>query len=387
MTSVTTDRRQGLNASIAIKVPCRATTTANITLSGEQTIDGIAIVDGDRVLVKNQTDGIENGIYECDTGTWARTKDWDGTNDIKKGTLIFVHSGTANSGWWYVSTADPITIDTTSVTIAQASTALAVISAFVQTLIDDTDADSFMQTVIASLTAETTPATDDTFVFGDTSEGKGNKMTFENQLKVFNLLTAETAPALADVIALYDNSASAIRKMTPDNFFKIMNLFTEDAAPDSTADFLLEYDTSASAVKKVLPNRFAATQAQMETATSNDAFGTPGRQHYHLGHPKAILKYAASTSTTPTVVAVYNSLGTLTTSRNTTGDYLLGWVNTLTNAAVFLSASPGTTSPRFLYTDVLSTGSSTAFRLYNQNLNAVPTDTGTIYISIYGDLA
>jgi len=140
MTTTSTSRRQGVNSGSAIKVPCRAATTANITLSGEQSIDGISCVTGDRVLVKDQTAGANNGIYVCDTSTWQRDKDWDGASEIKKGTLVFVHSGTANLGWWYVSTADPITIGTTSVTIARASTELAVISAFAQTILDDTTA-------------------------------------------------------------------------------------------------------------------------------------------------------------------------------------------------------------------------------------------------------
>ncbi len=50
-----TDRNAGLVAAAAIKNPCRVATTANITLSGEQTIDGVAVVAADRVLVKSQT--------------------------------------------------------------------------------------------------------------------------------------------------------------------------------------------------------------------------------------------------------------------------------------------------------------------------------------------
>ena len=51
MTSTSTDRIDGLSAALAIKAPVRVATTANITLSGEQTIDGVAVVEHDRVLV------------------------------------------------------------------------------------------------------------------------------------------------------------------------------------------------------------------------------------------------------------------------------------------------------------------------------------------------
>lgn len=140
MTSTSTDRRQGVNAGAAIKVPCRVATTANITLSGEQTIDGVAVVDGDRVLVKDQTTGSENGIYVADTSAWERALDWDGAFDVQTGTLVKVNAGSTNQGFWYVSTTGTITIDTTSVAIARASTVLAVVTAFAQTLLDDASA-------------------------------------------------------------------------------------------------------------------------------------------------------------------------------------------------------------------------------------------------------
>lgn len=149
MASVSTDRRMGVNGGLAIKVPVRVATTANITLSGEQTIDGVAVVTGDRVLVKNQTSGINNGIYEADSGTWARTPDADGSNDLTFGTLIKVNSGTAGSGFWFVSTTtDPIVIGTTSIAFTNSSTPLATISAFMQTVVDDTTAAAAAATLL-----------------------------------------------------------------------------------------------------------------------------------------------------------------------------------------------------------------------------------------------
>ena len=119
MTSV--DRIQGLSGGIAIKVPCRVATTANITLSGEQTIDGIAVVDGDRVLVKDQSTGAENGIYEASTGSWTRAPDFDGDNDVVMGTQTTVNFGTTNANTlWRVTTPPAITIGTTSIAFGAA---------------------------------------------------------------------------------------------------------------------------------------------------------------------------------------------------------------------------------------------------------------------------
>jgi len=61
------DRINGLVGSIAIKVPCHAATTANITLSGTQTVDGVALVSNNRCLVKDQTIASEN-VYQEQLG-------------------------------------------------------------------------------------------------------------------------------------------------------------------------------------------------------------------------------------------------------------------------------------------------------------------------------
>lgn len=115
-----TDRLYGLVSGAAIKIPCITATTANITLSAAQTIDGVAVVTGDRVLVKNQTDATENGIYAVDSGDWERAKDFDGNNDVVKGTLVYVTDGATTVGYWRVTTEDPITIDTDDIDWEQA---------------------------------------------------------------------------------------------------------------------------------------------------------------------------------------------------------------------------------------------------------------------------
>lgn len=105
------DRLLGATSTLGCKAPVQAATTANITLSGEQTVDGVALTEGDRCLVKDQTDATENGIYEVATSTWALAKDFDGTGDWRKGTIIPVAAGTVNVGTvWRVSSADPDSI-------------------------------------------------------------------------------------------------------------------------------------------------------------------------------------------------------------------------------------------------------------------------------------
>lgn len=71
-----------------------AATTANITLSAPQTIDGISVVAGDRVLVKNQTASAENGLYVVQAGAWVRAADFNANSEFKYGLTVQVTSGT-----------------------------------------------------------------------------------------------------------------------------------------------------------------------------------------------------------------------------------------------------------------------------------------------------
>src|SRR5690554_3718006 len=97
-----TDRFSGVEASKAIKVPCVAASTGNLTLSGTQTIDGVAVATGDRVLAWMQNSTAENGIYVCQSSSWARAKDFDGKRDVTRGTLVYVSSGgTAYGGRFF----------------------------------------------------------------------------------------------------------------------------------------------------------------------------------------------------------------------------------------------------------------------------------------------
>jgi phage-related tail fiber protein len=110
-----TDRRYGVSDALAWKAPVRAATTANIALSGEQTIDGVAIADGDRVLVKDQGAGAGNGIYIASSGNWQRAPDADGARDLVTGTSVLVNAGAVNAlSLFTLTTAGAIAVGTTA---------------------------------------------------------------------------------------------------------------------------------------------------------------------------------------------------------------------------------------------------------------------------------
>ena len=92
---------QGLDIKNSVKVA----TTANITLSGTQTIDGVAVSADERVLVKDQSTATQNGLYLCKASTWARTDDLAAGVDAA-GAFAFVEQGTVNADNAFVCTSD-----------------------------------------------------------------------------------------------------------------------------------------------------------------------------------------------------------------------------------------------------------------------------------------
>jgi hypothetical protein len=84
------------------KKSVRVATTANITLSGVQTIDAIVLVAGNRVLVKNQTTASQNGIYIVAAGAWTRSTAADGSTEIDSA-VVGVESGNVNGGLFFTN--------------------------------------------------------------------------------------------------------------------------------------------------------------------------------------------------------------------------------------------------------------------------------------------
>ena len=113
---------------LAPKDSVRAATTANITLSAPQTIDGISVIAGDRVLVKDQSTPAQNGIYLVAAGAWTRATDMDAWAEVPAA-FTFVEQGTVNADTGWVSTADQGgTLNTTAVTWVQFSGAGQIVS-------------------------------------------------------------------------------------------------------------------------------------------------------------------------------------------------------------------------------------------------------------------
>jgi hypothetical protein len=114
---------QGLD----VKASVRAATTAAVTLATDlengDTLDGVTLATGDRILVKHQADGSENGIYVVKaSGAPDRALDANSNADVTSGMFTFVEQGTINgNSGWVLTTDNPITLGTTALTFAQFS--------------------------------------------------------------------------------------------------------------------------------------------------------------------------------------------------------------------------------------------------------------------------
>ena len=159
MPSTQTERLRGLTTSIAVKAPVRVASTANLTLSSSQVIDGITLASSDRerVLVWQQTNSTENGIYEVRSAAWQRASDFDGERDATRGTLIYVSTGVFYGGRFFAVTSTGINVPGSSViTLASAGVfgSTITVSTFAETLLDDSSATNMRTTLSVAGTTE-----------------------------------------------------------------------------------------------------------------------------------------------------------------------------------------------------------------------------------------
>ena len=205
---------------IDYKQTARAVTVANVTLSGgaPATVDGTSLALRDRVLVTAQTTGSENGIYYVTTvgagsnGTWARSLDADATGEIKAGTIIMITEGTTYADTqWKLTTDDPITVGSTTMTFVRSGNAaygtfaVAGQNSIVADQIGDT-----LTMVAGTNIALTTNDSTDTLTVTPSLTPALTTATFTNTTTDDTILltTTEDSSTAAPVITMKRNSAS-----------------------------------------------------------------------------------------------------------------------------------------------------------------------------------
>lgn len=115
--TTTFQSRLGTYPTEGIKAPCVASTTVNNTLIGLQTFEA-----NDRVLVRSQTDPLENGIYNVSSSEWSRASDFNTSEDVANGQLV-LDSGPATPVLYVTVFTGDYSPGVTSVTFEPAITA------------------------------------------------------------------------------------------------------------------------------------------------------------------------------------------------------------------------------------------------------------------------
>ena len=114
---------QGLSAKASVRVATTANGTLASSFANGQSVDGVTLATGDRILIKNQSTGSENGIYTVNaSGAPTRATDFDTAGEIQAGAYFFVEEGTANANsGWVLTTDGTIVVNTTALTFEQFS--------------------------------------------------------------------------------------------------------------------------------------------------------------------------------------------------------------------------------------------------------------------------
>ena len=114
---------QGLDVKNSVRVATTANGTLSSAFANGQTVDGVTLATGDRILLKNQSTGSQNGIYTVNaSGAPTRATDFDADSEVTGGTFFFVEEGTVNADNGFVMTNDgTVTVGTTALTFTQFS--------------------------------------------------------------------------------------------------------------------------------------------------------------------------------------------------------------------------------------------------------------------------
>lgn len=241
--------RQGLDVKQSVRVATTDPINLASDLNAGDTIDGVTLVAGDRVLVKNQSTALENGIYVATTsGAASRSSDANGTADtgeLKPGTFTFVEEGTANSDKGFiVSTNGTITIDSTAIAWTQFSGAGSFTSG------DGLSKDG--NTINVNVTANRTAITADAIDIASTYVG---------QSSITTLGTITTGVWNGTDVAVADGGSGA-----SDAAGARTNLGIKTSAGTAT--------TSASTLARVAKQGCAASSTGVSTTTVSHLFNT-----------------------------------------------------------------------------------------------------------------
>ena len=242
-----------------VKASVRVATTENSDLSGLDTIDGVTVAAGDRILAKSQTDGTQNGIYVAAAGSWSRATDCDVSAEVTSGFFTFASEGTANAdSGWVLTTNDPITVGSTSLTFTQFSGAGQITAGIALTKSGNTlDVDLVDSTSSTSTSAAATPAS--VKVAYDLAATKA---------KVTRQATAPSSPANGDIWIESDNGdVGYVYDSSGSTWITFKGDLPADATTSVKGIVMLESVTNSSSTTKAATP--SAVKAAYDLATTS----------------------------------------------------------------------------------------------------------------------
>lgn len=185
----------------SVRVATTAAGTLATSFENGDTVDGITLATGDRILIKNQAAGAENGIYTVNaSGAPTRATDADASAEVTSGLSVHVSEGTTNADTnWILTTNDPITLDSTALTFTQLSGSggAPTNAQYVTLATNGTLSDERVLTAGSGV--------------GLADGGAGSTITVA--LDVNGLSAIATALQDTDMLPIYDNSAAANKKI------------------------------------------------------------------------------------------------------------------------------------------------------------------------------
>jgi len=332
---------QSYAAGISWKQPCVAATLANITLSGLQTIDGKAVVAGDRVLVKDQSTAANNGIYLASASAWTRSSDANSWDELICA-ITFIEYGTQAGGAWFCTAQDGGTLGVTAVNWSQFTTSATYSAGTGLTLTGTVFSITPVGTASTYGSASTVP------VFTTNASGQVSSVTNTNIAIGATQITSGTIDS-ARLSGSYSGitGLGTLTDLTVTN--AIVGSITGNAATATTAGSA----TSATTATNLAGG--AAGSLPYQTASGATGFLSAGTNGQVLTLASGIPSWATPTTGTVTSVSGAGTVNglTLTGTVTTTGSLTLG-------GTLDLSAPPaigGTTANTVRGTTVTATSS------------------------------
>lgn len=185
----------------SVRVATTVAGTLATSFENGDTVDGVVLATGDRILIKNQAAGAENGIYTVNaSGAPTRATDADASAEVTSGLSVHVSEGTTNADTnWILTTNDPITLDTTALTFTQLSGSGGAPS----------DAQYVTLATNGTLTNERVATAGSMISLADA--GAGSTLTWALDINGGSAKANALDPS-ADMVPIYDSVASANKK-------------------------------------------------------------------------------------------------------------------------------------------------------------------------------